>query len=465
MWPFSSKTRSRVAVVLHDGATWHAHVFAPAKPEWRPMARMTLASRAPGKLPEAVLEFAEKHGARRVRLALPRNIHTLRTELPVDAEPEELQTAMAFELSSETGDAVEGVRVAAALGESFAMGAAPATLLAASFDEEPLERYAAACRNAGLRFDGAGSLELAVLGVHAEACPNARLLFIRRDAAFYAVPGTDLSPMTVGPVPMGMEDAQQEMDAERGERLRRRLGLQQALPVAVWCVGVPDGGRKERIQDLLGETADVEFRDFELATEQVARQLLGAVEAGMPAGAGARVGARPPEKDPHRAGTWMFFLILLATVLALGGYGYGQKNRLGLLQVKTKAWETIAEKRKSLTSQLAGLRGEQARSKEACELLTVKDPLPPGLLPLLDALDKSMPEFTRVTRIEQMPNGGFEVRGHTAVQFRLKELLDSLAADMAASGHSVVLSSQKQIEGTMENEFIFAVGSSTGGAP
>ena len=465
MWPFTSKTRSRVAVVLHDGATWHAHVFAPAKPEWRLIARMTLAGRAPGKLPEAVLEFAEKHGARRVRLAMPRSIHTLRTELPVDAEPEELQTAMAFELSSETGDAVEGVRVAAALGESFGMGAAPATLLAASFDEEPLERYAAACRNAGLRFDGAGSLELAVLGVHAEARPDSRLLFIRRDAAFHAVPGTDLSPMTAGPVPMGMEDLQQEMDAERGERLRRRFALHQALPAAVWCVGVPDGGRKERIQELLGETADVEFRDFELATERVARQLLGAVEAGMPAGAGARVGARPPEKDPHRAGTWMFFVILLATALALAGYGYGLKNRLGTLQVKTAAWETIAEKRKSLQSQLAGLRGGQARSKEACDLLAVKDPLPSGLLALLDALDKSMPEFTRVTAIEQKTATLFDVRGHTAVQYRLKELQDSLAAGMAASGHQVVLRSQNQIVGTAEYEFVFAISSTTGDKP
>lgn len=205
--------------------------------------------------------------------------------------------------------------------------------------------------------------------------------------------------------------------------------------------------------------AEIEFHDFERQTEDVARQMLAAVEAGVPAGGGALVGTRPPEKDPHRAGTWLFFVIVLATAIALGAHNHNLKSRLHGLQVKTEAWETISEKRKSLDAKYAGMRGEKTRCEEACELLAVRTPLPPGLQALLDSLDESMPEFTRVTTIQQMAGGGFEVRGHTAVQHRLKELLDSLAAGMQASGQTVVLRSQKQIEGTMEYEFVFAIGS------
>lgn len=168
-------------------------------------------------LPEPLLDFAEHHGARRVRLVVPQSIHVLNTELPPDAEPEELQTAMAFELAGETGGEFDMLRVAAARGETFRMGATSEMLLAAAFEQPLLEHYRKACRANGLDFDGVGALELAALADHAQHAPHARLLLLRRDAGFYAVPGTESHPLTVGPVGLTAVANAQAWDEERYE--------------------------------------------------------------------------------------------------------------------------------------------------------------------------------------------------------------------------------------------------------
>ncbi|GEM_PF-4827196 len=457
MWPLTSKRRSRVAVFLHDGETWHGHVFAFGKPRWQSVARMTTPGQNPRNLPPSLLDFAEKHGARRLRLAVPAGVYALRTELPPDAEPEELQTAMAFELSGETGVDVETMRVAAARAETFRMGATPDALLVASFEHSALEQYAKAAQAAGLDFDGVGSLELALLGVHSERRPEARLLFLRRDAGFYVVPATEHGPMSAGAVAMGVRKDDRDLDPERRDRTRRRFNLHQTLPISVWCVPMPEEGRAEELRALVGEGAEVEFRDLESEVEQVARQLAETPEPGIPAGGGAIVGTRAPEKDPHRAGTWLFFLVLLTTILGLGLYGYVLRDRLGLLKEKTKAWETIKQERKTFQGKFDALKAERSRCEEAVELLSVKSPLPAGLLPLLDALDRAMPEFTRVTSIRQDDAGGFEVRGHTGVQDRLNELVEALKSDLEKLSYDVLPQSYQQIEGTIEFEFVYAI--------
>lgn len=458
MWPFTSKRRSRMAVFLHDGSTWHGYVFAPGRPRWRSVARLTTPGQNPRNLPPSLLDFAEKHGARRVRLGLPQNVQTLRAELPSDAEPEELQTAMVFELASETGGEVESIRVAAARAESFGMGASPDCVMAASFEQSALDQYAKACHAAGLRFDGIGALELAVLGAHAEESPDARLLLLRRDAGFYAVPATEHSPMTAGAVALGVHEDERELDAERRERTQRRFALHRALSLSVWCVPMPDEARGEQLRALVGEGADVRLRSFEAAVETVARQFAETAEVGVPAGGGAVVGPRAPEKDPHRAGTWLFFMVLLATIGGLGLYGYTLRTRLTLLEEKTQAWEAITQQRETLEGKLSGLKAERARCEETVELLATKSPLPPGLLALLDALDRAMPEFTRVTSIVQDAKGGFEIQGHTAVQDSLNQLVEGLKSDMEKVGHDVLPRRQGQIEGTTDFEFVYAIG-------
>ena len=115
-------SKTLLAVLLHDGAAWHAHVFAFARPQWRSIARMHSSGGNSRRLPEPLLDFAEHHGARRVRLVVPQSSHVLNTELPPDAEPEELQTAMAFELAGETAGEFDMLRVAAARGRNVPHG-------------------------------------------------------------------------------------------------------------------------------------------------------------------------------------------------------------------------------------------------------------------------------------------------------------------------------------------------------
>lgn len=424
---------------------------------------MLLGGHNPRVLPEPLLDFADKHGARRVRLVLPQNIHTLNIEVPRDAEPEELQTALAFELGGETGTQVEAIRVAAARAETFRMGAAPNMLLGAAFDEAVLNQYAASCRAAGLTFDGAGALELAALAVHAERHPKSRLLLLRHDTTFYAVPATEASPMTAGAVAFAAgEEAYAELDDERYERIIRRFNLHLTLPMCICCLPMPSESHKQQLRELAGGRAEVEFRDWAAEFEDLARQVAETAEVGYPAGGGAVVGTRPPDKDPHRAGTWMFFLLLLITVGGLGLYWYLLRTDLMLLNVKAEAWETIQQKRQGLQQQHDGLRAERSRCEQTVLLLQNKSPLPRGLLPLLDALDRAIPEFTRVTSIEQDGQGGFLVRGHTAVQSRLSELEKTLLAEMAKLSQLVEQRHLAPIENSLEYEFEYWIGAGKG---
>jgi hypothetical protein len=96
------------------------------------------------------------------------------------------------------------------------------------------------------------------------------------------------------------------------------------------------------------------------------------------------------------------------------------------------------------------------------KLLAVKSTLPQGLLPLLAALDRAMPEFTRVTLIEQDPAGGFLVRGNTALQARLNELQKGLLADLGKLGHPVEQRNLTPVENSTEYEFLYRIGPKEG---
>ena len=463
MWPFSSKKRRRVAVFLHDGANWHAHIFTFGKPRWRSVARTVVVGPNPRSLPEALFDFADKHGARRARLVLPQNIYMLNTQLPRDAEAEELQTAMAFELGTETGADIESLRVAAAQAETFRMGATADMLIAAVFEEDVLEQYEKACQAAGFDFDGAGTLELATLGAHAERCPEARLLLLRRDTAFYAVPATDLTPMTAGAVAFGVdENHQREQDEERRERIVRRFNLHMALPMSICCIPMPEQHRMEQLRELAGGGAEVEFRDFDADVEDVLRQVAQTAEVGFPAGGGAVVSRRPPEVDPYRAGTWIFFLVLLMAVIFVGLFWYKLHSDLTAIEVKSDAWNEIKSKRDALEQKYDSLRSQRSKSEKTVDLLTQRTTLPAGLLPLIDALDKAVPEFTRITSIEGDGKGGFLVYGHTAVQSGLINLERGLLAELGELGHPVEQRELRRMEDSLEYGFVFWIGPKKG---
>lgn len=459
MWPFSSKKRRRVAVFLHDGIAWHADVFAYGRPQWRSVAHTTVAGKNPRNLPESLLDFADEHGALRVRLVLPQNIYTLNAELPPDAEPEELQTAMAFELGGETGAELEEIRVAAARAETFRMGATSDMLLAAAFDEAALEQYAASCTAAGLDFDGAGALELAALAVHGERRPEARLLVLRHDTTFYAVPATELSPMTAGAVAFAAgEEDYAEMDEERYERVVKRFNLHLSLSMSISCMPMPTESHKDQLRELAGGRADVEFHNLEEDLEDIARHVAETGEVGYPAGGGAVVGTRPPEMDPHRAGTWMFFLVLFFTIGTLGLFWYRFYADLAALNLKADTWAGIQSERSSLKSTHDRLRAERSKCDGTVALLQKRNTLPAGLLPLINALDRAIPEFTRITSIEEDGEGGFLVRGHTAVQSKLSELERALLEDLGRAGHPVQQRVLRRMEGTLEDEFVYWIG-------
>lgn len=115
------------------------------------------------------------------------------------------------------------------------------------------------------------ALELAALADHAQRAPHARLLLLRREAGFYAVPGTESQPLTVGPVALAAVADARDGDEERHERTARRFQLHAELPLIVCCTPPPSPERIDQLRELVGEHADVEFADFETRSEDMAR--------------------------------------------------------------------------------------------------------------------------------------------------------------------------------------------------
>ncbi len=181
-------------------------------------------------------------------------------------------------------------------------------------------------------------------------------------------------------------------------------------------------------------------------------------EVGLPAGGGALVGPRAPEKDPHRAGTWLFFLLLLTTVTGIGLYVYQLRTELESLQRRAGAWQAVQQRRDGLQRRHDTLRAERSRCEQTVRLLEIQSPLPQSLLPLLDALERAVPEFTRVTAIEQDGQSGFLVRGHTAVQARLSDLEQTLLDELAPLGLLVEQRYLAPVESLLEHEFEYWIG-------
>jgi len=456
MWPFSSKKHSRQTVFLYDGRTWYGRIFTWRKRSWECIESVSQLSQSPWKLPGELLSIAATHSVRRVRALLPNDVHSIQIELPSDIEPEEIHTALAYEVANEVGLDAHMVRLAAVRTSQFRMGGQEDALLATGFEEQQLVQYNRACKKEGLDFDGIGALELAALNCHARREPNARLLLLRPQSGFYVTPGTEAAPFSVQSVSFGVEPLEDaSRDEERISHAAKRFRCSKAH-VRIWCTQMPSEIRKQQLQNAFGSGVGLEYVDFadqitEIATHAAWQGQVGQVTCGC-----ALVAMRKVNKSPYRVGTWLFLMILAMTGMYIGLRWHTFQEQLAIADQRATAWSELQQERKRLAAEVNRYRNNQSRCV-AMEQLMQKRILPQGLEAILGALEKSMPPYTRITSIVQTSEREFEISGTTHYQEGLIGLNRALRAALTSYGFVVEPGQIKSAEDSdirQETQFI-----------
>jgi hypothetical protein len=410
------------------------------------------------QLPRALLSHAAEQGARQLRLILPADIHVLKFEEPPDADPEETHTALAYEAADELGQEAHLVRIAWMPAEDFRLGADPDDVLVAGFDLEYLTRYARDCQAHDLVFAGVVPLELACLGLLVDQqADDRRLVLLRHSSGFYATPSLAVAPMAVGALPVGASpDADSARDEERIQRTARRLHAHEDLPVFVLSCGPLDDSAKNRLLAAIGVKTSVAWSTLENELPALgALAMRGSTEAnsqGCPV-----VGLPPAPRDPYRAGTWLFWIIILSTVLYVGLRVHALDEEKLRLSDRKARWEELVKARTGASSAVESVRAERDRLIATHRLLTETKPLDPVVVPLLDTLGSAIPAYTCLARVAATEAGSYEVRGYTLWQEGLAELEAALNRTLSPFGYrarpgQIVLQEERN-----EQEFIFFI--------
>ncbi|MDR1477577.1 MAG: hypothetical protein LBJ00_01390 [Planctomycetaceae bacterium] len=460
MFPFTSRKFSRVAVFLHDGCQWYAYVFVYRKLTWDIFERLTCQGKNSRQIPAALFEFAEKYGARRVRVVLPQNVQKLENiELPSDASAEELQTVTALAYSQATGSEFGTVRVAAAFADVFRMGGTSETLFAAGFETAQLEQYDKTCKSSGLQFDGCGVLEMAAVAVGAKYFDDTRFLILRRDKGFYVTCASDDVPMTTSGIALSSNSSVEDKtrESERTQTIARRLNIQKLFPLQVWYTPDVEQRKIDEIRESIDPVTQVTFTELTKYIDDIAREITAATEINAPSNGGAIVGLPEKEKDPYRAGTWLSAaIVVMAIFIILINY---QKLRSDINNIKLKndAWTKLKNERKKLNDKLTALDSDRKRNDKIIQILNQKNPLPTSLNTLLNELKQNMPLYTKLTSIEQLENEELLLTGYTFYQEGFLELRVLLNQKLLKYKMTTELKSMEKIEDSKNQKFILRV--------
>ncbi|MDR2116175.1 MAG: hypothetical protein LBP87_07325 [Planctomycetaceae bacterium] len=456
-FPTSGKY-SRVAVFLHDGNQWYAYAFAYQKSLWHTLGQTTLPGKNPRQIPPQLLEFAETHKTRRVRLVLPQNIQKLENvDLPYDASPEELQTIVALSFSQTSGQEFGTIRVAAAFADTFHMGGTNETIYAAAFELTQLEQYEKSCQSVGLRFDGCGVLEMAALAAGVRLHDECRFLILKHDAGFYAVGATDQLPMMTSGIALGTQPEEQKRETERLQGAARRLNAQKSIPLQILYSSGMNEKRIEELQSIIDPETPVSFTDLSEIAEEIAREIATTSESNIPAGGGSLAGLPEKDKSPYRAGTWMFFFAIIFAILFFAATYCKLHSELNTIKTKTAAWEKLRSERKKLKDKLAAIDSQRNKNEKIIKLLNQKNPLPAFLVPLLIELNENMPIYTRLTEIEQIADEELLLTGYTLYQDGFLQLRPRLNQKMSEYHSLVEQKTLEKVPDSNEQKFVLRV--------
>lgn len=443
------------AVAVHDGLVWRAYAFRREHGAWTCTGRAEEPSRSGRQLPQAILDFMAHSHAKRLRVLVSGDVHALTAEMPEDASDEELHTALAYEAQGELGLEAADHRLAVARAGLYDMGGERNALLAVGFERERLQKFATEAEGEGIRFEGVGSLELAVLAAHAQRNPQRRLLLIRARTSFYAVPSHDSQPFMTAMLPLGLDMSSDPTAHERAERARERLSRHDASPLTV-VVASDIEIQREKITPYLGACTDVTF----IALAELEETALQNAVGGRPGGiddACPWIGLPPPPRDPHRHGTVILFVTLAVTLGWVGMSKQRLNQDLHMSQTNLAAWETLEHARKKATNESKALRERQNTLLAKHALLERRHCLPHGLLPLLSTLADNMPAYSCLLSITPHEGSGFDITGLTQWQDGLPQLDAALRKMSQREGLRREFGGLETSEGQNAQRFRFTV--------
>lgn len=221
--------RSKIpAILIHDGAQWRLPGQAPvaAPPDAPPAAWLN--------------DLAKTHTA--VRFLLACDLRRQDVALPPRTKWAEAQNLVAQELADQTGGDSTAWVIA---GRSYGEGRG-AALLAGVFETGQLAALRDAAANAGLRFDGAAALSLAVAAVwRAQPAAKQTLVVVGQGEALVVPP----APAAPQPVPAGLRHAAVAPEAWLERFTHGMRGLGADTPLRLLALG----GEAEPLAAILRE--------------------------------------------------------------------------------------------------------------------------------------------------------------------------------------------------------------------
>ncbi len=454
------KRGKTTALFIHDGMQWQVSVMSHRRGSWTILGTETAAGSAL-RLPEELLALAETRHARRMAVLLSSEIHTINFKTPLDADPEELQTALRYESTQSLGTEAETTRLAATNADFYSLGCDPDTWLLAAFPEERLRYFERLAQDRGLRFLGCGALELALLGWSRRNNPaHQRLLFVKETAAFYVAAGLGDAPFMAVTLSVGSRpDPDQARDQERLERSARQLAAHTQVPAqVVSCATADPAAATARSQKLLQDAGDNAWHSL----PDIMAELVTSVCDDISKYAGAMcplIGPKPPQRDPYRAGTWLFFAIVITTLTGIAANWRNLARDKTALEMRKQAWATLESARKNARDSSASLRKQRDSEIKRRDALLNTAVLPQGLLPSIETLATSMPPYTRLESLAQADAyNGLEIRGCTRWQEGLADLLQALNDTLRPIDMAVQQDAISMAEGSRhEQSFVYRI--------
>lgn len=446
---------SPLAVALYDGRGWFMVVLTYSGGKWHARAPWESDSSNGRQIARALLDAAADAGAYRLRFLLSADPRVLTIEAYDELFAEELHSALLYEAKGELGADAEGMRFAAAKASSYDMGAGHYDLLASGFEIERIERFIYDAQRSGLEFEAVGSLESALLCWHSARVPERRLLFVRRHTSFYVVPAGDNQAFLTAILPLGLDTIHGHAVKERAERVKTRLAAHKEVPLTVIVAGHETAGCRAEIEPLLGGAKDIDVRFLAGLISEAALLAAQGEKGGADSGCGL-IGMPPPPRDPNRHGTVIFFLVVLTALAWVGLQRHSYLGQIREAHGRLEKWEKLESARASAGNNSQRLLDKVNRERAWLRLFSGNQPLPEGILPILEAVAKYMPEYSRLESIRQI-EGGLEIVGVTRWQEGLSRLDEGLRQAAASKGMRREFGGLKMMEKHGMQRFSFVI--------
>ncbi len=456
MWFFNKRQNSPLVIAVYNGICWRAMAFRFEGGHSHAAKPVEVASANGRQLPKQIIEYALAEDAVRIRVMATGDIHLLGMELPEDAADEEIHTAVAYEAADEIGNDAQMLRLAVVRADYYRMGADADAVLTSGFELKILDKFNHDCEKNGLDFEGIGSLEMAVLARHAREDENKRLLFLRKDNAFYVTPAADINPFMVSILPIGFNLEKDIAARERAERGLQRIEPHNNIPLRiVSCCPMPSAKRLWLEKSLANKT-DFEIVDFGMVETDILNHAAWANVGGVESGC-AFVSTPPEARSQYRVGTIIALAIFLVAVAWCGFKWHIFKRDYKSAEDKMQAWATLESEREKKSEMLISLLSKRQKLNEKKDLLKNHKALPKGLLKTLKVLSESMPKYSFVTEISHSGEESLLISGMTRWQEGLSLLDSALKSALRKDGMDREFEGLEAIAGARAQKFKFIV--------